>query len=68
MATLLGTDVRRLAKYTGYNTAFIEKIKGRFRKAKIWGKTAPFHGHAWKITQLCLDGFWLDVETAFYKD
>ena len=68
MATLLGTDVRRLAKYTGYNTAFVEKIKGRFRKAKIWGKTAPFHGHAWKIKQLCLDGFWLDVETAFYKD
>ena len=68
MATLLGTDVRRLAKYTGYNTAFVEKIKGRFMKAKIWGKKAPCQGHAWKIKQLCLDGFWLDVETAFYKD
>lgn len=64
LAPVVGTDVRQLMRRTGYKPGLVKRIRSRLLKAKIWSKRAPCKGHAWKIKQVVLDGFWEDVYTA----
>lgn len=64
LASYIGTDSLRLSKYSGYNLAFVQRLKDRMVKANVWGTDTPNIGHVWGTDKVASDKFWKDVEIA----
>lgn len=62
MATFVGVSAERLATVTGYDKEFVARVRARCIKEGIWKEEEPAKGHAWRIKNLVIDGFWQDVK------